>query len=82
MMAKTIDIHTANISIEDLLSLIRQGTEVMMTEANIPFARVFPCFPLRQERVAGLHSEAIWTSNDFDEPLCGLSADLELSPHC
>ena len=77
MMTKTIDIHTANISIEDLL-----GTEVMMTEANIPFARVFPCFPLRQERVAGLHSEAIWTSDDFDEPLCGLSADLELSPHC
>ncbi|MFZ4802489.1 MAG: toxin-antitoxin (TA) system antitoxin [Chlorobium sp.] len=82
MMTKTIDIHTANISIEDLLSLIRQGTEVMMTEANIPFARIFPCFPLRQERVAGLHSEAIWTSDDFDEPLCGLSADLELSPHC
>ncbi len=81
-MAKTIDIHTANISIEDLLSLIRQGTEVMMTEANIPFARVFPCSPLRQERVAGLHSEAIWTSDDFDGPLCGLSADLELSPHC
>ena len=68
-MTKTIDIHTANISIEDLLSLIRQGTEVMMTEANIPFARIFPCSPLRQERVAGLHSEAIWTSDDFDEPL-------------
>jgi antitoxin (DNA-binding transcriptional repressor) of toxin-antitoxin stability system len=69
MMTKTIDIHTANISIEDLLSLIRQGTEVMMTEADIPFARISPCFPLRQERVAGLHSESIWTSDDFDEPL-------------
>jgi len=69
MMTKTIDIHTANISIEDLLSLICQGTEVMMTEANIPFARILPCFPLCQERVAGLHSEAIWTSDDFDEPL-------------
>jgi antitoxin (DNA-binding transcriptional repressor) of toxin-antitoxin stability system len=69
MMTKTIDIHTANIRIEDLLSLIRQGTEVMMTEADIPLARISPCFPPPQERVAGLHSEAIWTSDDFDEPL-------------
>jgi antitoxin (DNA-binding transcriptional repressor) of toxin-antitoxin stability system len=69
MMTKTIDIHTANLSIEDLLSLIRQGTEVMMTEASVPFARISQCFPLRQERIAGLHSDTIWTSDDFDQPL-------------
>jgi antitoxin (DNA-binding transcriptional repressor) of toxin-antitoxin stability system len=69
MMTKTIDIHAANISIDEVLSLIRQGTEVIMTEANTQLAHIIPCFPLRQERIAGLHTGAIWTSDDFDEPL-------------
>ncbi len=69
MMTKTIDIHTAHISLDDVLSLIRQGTEVIMTDANTQLARIVPSFPLRKERIAGLHPGAIWTSDDFDEPL-------------
>jgi hypothetical protein len=40
-----------------------------MTEANTQLAHIVPCFPLRNERIAGLHAGAIWTSDDFDEPL-------------
>ncbi len=69
MMTKTIDIHTTNIGFDDVLSLIRQGTEIIMTDANIRLARIVPYFPLRQERIAGLHEGAIWTSDDFDDPL-------------
>ena len=69
MVTKTIDIHTAQISLEDILSLIRQGTEIIMTDANTQLAHIVPCFPVRKERIAGLHAGAIWTSDDFDDPL-------------
>ncbi len=68
-MTRTIDIHSSPINMDDILSLIRQGIEIIMTDANTQLARIIPSLPLRKERVAGLHAGAIWTSDDFDEPL-------------
>lgn len=68
-MTRTIDIHTSQISMEDILFLIRQGIEVIMTDANTQLARIVPSLPPRKERIAGLHAGAIWTSDDFDDPL-------------
>jgi antitoxin (DNA-binding transcriptional repressor) of toxin-antitoxin stability system len=51
--------------LEGLLSIVAQGTEVVLTEGDIPIARLAPIW----KRVAGLHTGSIWTSEDFDEPL-------------
>ena len=69
MTTKTIDVYTSKVSLDDLLLLIRQGTEVIMTDANTQLARIVPSFAFRKERVAGLHAGVISTSDDFDEPL-------------
>lgn len=67
MLAKTIDIRNERTDLDNLLSIIAEGTEVLLTDGDIPVARLVPI----GKRVAGLHAGAIWTSDDFDEPLPG-----------
>jgi len=64
MPTKTIDLNKEPPNLEGLLSLVAQGTEVVLTEGDIPIARLVPV----GKRVAGLHAGSIWTSEDFDEP--------------
>ena len=64
MLTKTIDLNKELPDLESLLSLVAQGTEVVLTEGDTPIARVVPV----GKRVAGLHAGSIWTSEDFDEP--------------
>jgi antitoxin (DNA-binding transcriptional repressor) of toxin-antitoxin stability system len=65
MLAKTIDIRNERTDLDNLLSLIAEGTEVLLTDGDTPVARLVPI----GKRVAGLHAGAIWASEDFDEPL-------------
>ena len=65
MLTKTIDLNKEPQDLEGLLSLVAQGTEVVLTEGDIPIARLVPV----GKRVAGLHTGAVRTSEDFDEPL-------------
>lgn len=65
MLEKTIDIRSERPDLENLLSLIAGGTEVVLIDGDTPVARLVPI----GKRVAGLHAGAIWTSEDFDEPL-------------
>lgn len=69
MITKTIDVQNVQISLEELLSLIREGSDVILTDASIPLARMIPLSQPRTVRIAGLHAGAIWTSDDFDDPL-------------
>jgi len=69
MLTKTIDVHNVQISLEELLSLVREGAEVIFTDASTPLARVIPLTTPSTSRIAGLHAGAIWASDDFDEPL-------------
>lgn len=64
-MTKTIDLRKEGADLKDLLSLISEGTEVLLTEGDTPVARVIPI----GNRVAGLHAGAISTTEDFNEPL-------------
>ena len=66
MLTKTVDVQEAQRSLKELLSLVQGGTEIVLTEGNIPLARLVPVVG---QRKAGLHAGAIWTSKDFDEPL-------------
>jgi antitoxin (DNA-binding transcriptional repressor) of toxin-antitoxin stability system len=65
MLTRTIDVKKRLPDLKGLLSLVADGTEVVLAEGNTPIARLVPI----AKRVAGLHAGAIWTSEDFDEPL-------------
>ncbi|GAB4506078.1 MAG: hypothetical protein Kow00123_02160 [Anaerolineales bacterium] len=65
MMIKRIDIKEAQARLQELLSQIASGVELILTDGMTPVARLVPI----SARVAGLHAGAIWTSPDFDEPL-------------
>jgi antitoxin (DNA-binding transcriptional repressor) of toxin-antitoxin stability system len=65
MLTRTIDVKKQPPDWEGLLSLVADGTEVVLTEGDTPVARLVPI----SKRVAGLHAGEIWTSEDFDEPL-------------
>jgi len=69
MQTKTVDIHEAQTHLVELLSLVTTGTEIILTEGSTPLARIVPLAEATTPRVAGLHPGAIWTSEDFDEPL-------------
>ena len=69
MVAKTIDIHEAKAHLPELLGLAISGTEVIIVAGDKPLARLSPAGLPVSERIAGLNEGAIWTSDDFDEPL-------------
>ena len=69
MLTKTIDMREAQMNLNELVSLVSEGIEVIFTEDSKPIARVLPIMERITSRIAGLHTGAIWTSNDFDEPL-------------
>ena len=69
MLIKTIDVQEAQAELKDLLAVVRGGTEIVLTEGTTPLARIVPIAPPSTPRVAELHTGAIWTSDDFDEPL-------------
>ena len=69
MHTKTIDVQDAQANLPELLLLVRKGTEVVLTDGATPLARLVPVICSTQPRVAGLHTGAVWASDDFDEPL-------------
>ena len=69
MLKKTVDVGEPETSLQELLSLVRKGAEVVLIEGATPLARVIPIAAPSKKRVAGLHSGKIWTRADFDEPL-------------
>lgn len=69
MHEKTVDLQQTPTNLQDLLSLVRTGTEIILTEGATPLARVVPITSSNMPRVAGLHAGAIWVSDDFDAEL-------------
>jgi antitoxin (DNA-binding transcriptional repressor) of toxin-antitoxin stability system len=65
MLTTTVDVHEAETRFKELVQLVENGADVLFMENNKPVARLVPVEP----RIAGLHPGAIWTSEDFDEPL-------------
>ncbi len=69
MLTETVDVQEVQTRFTELLSLMQQGTQVILAQDNIPLARIVPIASSTKPRVAGLHKGAIWISDDFDEPL-------------
>ena len=69
MLTKTVDVNEVEMSLKELLSLVSEGTEIVLTEDNTPRARLEAIASETGPRIAGLHLGEIWTSDDFDQPL-------------
>ncbi|HEY7546315.1 MAG TPA: toxin-antitoxin (TA) system antitoxin [Blastocatellia bacterium] len=67
-MTKTVDVFEVQNDLAGILSLIAEGTEIILTSNDKPVARLVP-ITAPETRVAGLHEGKIWTSDDFAEPL-------------
>jgi antitoxin (DNA-binding transcriptional repressor) of toxin-antitoxin stability system len=69
MVTKMIDVHKTEVTLQELLSLIKDGAEVILTDEGTQLARILPIEQPTTKRVLDLHPGAIWTSDDFDDPL-------------
>ena len=69
MGMKTVDVQEAKTNLEELLFKTFEGSEIILTQDDVPLARLVPIASPMTPRIAGLHSGATWTSEDFDEPL-------------
>jgi len=65
MQTETIDLNEAQTHFRELVRRVVSGLHVVLSEDKKPVAHILPV----GGRVAGLHSGAIWTSDDFDAPL-------------
>jgi prevent-host-death family protein len=69
MPSVTVEIHEVQPRFAELLTLASAGTEVIVTEGNVPRAKLISLTSSDRARVAGLHAGMITTSTDFDAPL-------------
>lgn len=53
MPTKTVDVREVQISLQELLALVRGGTEIVFTEGNTPLARLVPLTSPSTPRMAG-----------------------------
>ncbi len=69
-MTKIVSINEAQVQLQGLLALARNGDEVIIEENGEPSARLIPIQKTeRRERILGLREGQVWTSDDFDEEL-------------
>lgn len=71
MLTKMLDIRQISISVIDLLSLVQSNTEIILTNGDVPLAKVIPIGQIQEKIVpkAGLNLGAMVMSDDFDDPL-------------
>jgi len=64
-VAKRIEVKEAQARLQELLFQTASGEEWILTDGLTPVAFLIPI----TSRMPGLHTGAIWTSSDSDEPL-------------
>ncbi|MCI5151260.1 MAG: toxin-antitoxin (TA) system antitoxin [Candidatus Electrothrix sp. MAN1_4] len=69
MVTRTVDIQSVQPTLEQVLADVRQGDSITFTDGNMPLARIIPLTPFPGGRTPELHSGAVETMEDFDEPL-------------
>lgn len=70
MPTKTIDVTKSDIKLAELLPEFLEDTEIILTQDDVPFARLVPVSSeQKQPRVPGLHPGALKMHSGFDEPL-------------
>jgi prevent-host-death family protein len=69
-MTKIVNISEAQVQLQGLLALARNGDEVIIEENGEPSVRLIPILKNEpKERILGLREGQVWTSDDFDDEL-------------
>ncbi|MEI8374480.1 MAG: type II toxin-antitoxin system prevent-host-death family antitoxin [Planctomycetota bacterium] len=68
-MVKIVDLFEPNATLSELVSLATSGTQVVVTQAGNPVARLISVAAVMEPRVPDLHLGAFEPSEDFDKPL-------------
>ena len=68
MPTTSIDVHELPARLDEIVKLANAGTEVIVTERNIPQAKLLPLGG-SQPRIPGLNAGAWTIADDFDAPL-------------
>jgi antitoxin (DNA-binding transcriptional repressor) of toxin-antitoxin stability system len=63
-----IDVQDLPAQLTEVVKLASAGTEVIVTEGNVPRAMLVP-LPSGRPRVLGLHEGSMQIADDFDDPL-------------
>jgi len=69
MPTTTINIDEAGARINELIKLVHQGQEVVITDEGLPTARLVPVPPANGTREFGRYRGKIKIADDFDAPL-------------
>jgi antitoxin (DNA-binding transcriptional repressor) of toxin-antitoxin stability system len=69
MNTKTMNVDEAEAHFTELLSMVKEGTEIILIEDDRPLARLTPISTKKSRRIPGLHPGSVIMSEDFDEPL-------------
>ena len=67
--SKIVDVEDMHTRLDELLSMVASGTELIVVDGETPVARVTPVVVSKTPRIPGLHPGALSTSDDFDDPL-------------
>jgi antitoxin (DNA-binding transcriptional repressor) of toxin-antitoxin stability system len=68
MPTTLIDVQDLPSRFAEIVKLADAGTEVIVTEGNVPRAKLLPLSP-GHTRIPGLHAGAYTIADDFDAPL-------------
>jgi antitoxin (DNA-binding transcriptional repressor) of toxin-antitoxin stability system len=69
MTTKTVEVQDAQHQLAELVEQVAAGAEIILTDGQMPRARLIALAPATTRRVPGLHAGSITTSLDFDAPL-------------
>ncbi len=69
MSTKIVTVQEAEGHLLELISLVEQGEEVVITQDDLPKVKLVPIVKLPQKRMFGQHRGQVWMSADFDDPL-------------
>ncbi len=72
MADRIVKAEEAQAHLKDLLDLVKEGEEVLISEDDKVFARIAPVKEAKRKkgRTLGLHRGVVkWIAPDFDEPL-------------
>ncbi len=64
---KQVNMHEAKTQLSRLAKLARQGEDVVIARAGIPYVRLIPYEETARKRQPGSLQGQIWMASDFDE---------------
>jgi antitoxin (DNA-binding transcriptional repressor) of toxin-antitoxin stability system len=69
MSTKIVTVQEAEGHLLELMALVEQGEEVVITHNDQPKVKLVALVKPPQKRVFGQHRGQVWMSPDFDDPL-------------